>query len=504
MKVGFFLDIPKGLGGAGNLLLKQAKLVSEQHEVVVIIPCDEKGASNSEYINRCVRYGIPYKVAEYKTAWNFRDVDLLGALKSASDIEALIKEEGIDFLHTVQLNVAAEFASRRMGIPHLMDIYQLEQEEFRLCFADFYSRYVLCDSEKYSGIWSTCLGAESWCIRPVAVLPEMKHKESYEFDTFHIVMLGAVCLRKNQLKAIQAVKEWNLQKKVRLSIAGDEDREYGKRCREYVRENGLEECVEFLGFVSDIVPLLLKSDAILCASTWESFPSSLVEALTYDLAIISTPVAGVPEIFHNQENAFISSAYDERSIGECIHACLEAYASRDIERIHRNAEKTWEKYFSQKIVRRQLSAVYQSIIDREKMLAVMPAIPVDAISEVQETFQKLLPFWNGHDGIVKKDLYYTFLKKKLEKGDAYLWGAGKCGKIALELIEILFPQINVKAFLDTNKSGQYCGKPIFLPDILQDIKVKYVFICFISQYEEAVAHLRKLGFSFNINCFLLP
>ncbi len=53
MKIAFFLDIPNGLGGAGNLLLQQAILMSELHDVMVIIPTDNEGNYNIEYANRC-------------------------------------------------------------------------------------------------------------------------------------------------------------------------------------------------------------------------------------------------------------------------------------------------------------------------------------------------------------------------------------------------------------------------------------------------------------------
>ena len=45
MKVAYFLDIPIGLGGAGNLLLQQAVLMSELYDVIIVIPEDqERGA----------------------------------------------------------------------------------------------------------------------------------------------------------------------------------------------------------------------------------------------------------------------------------------------------------------------------------------------------------------------------------------------------------------------------------------------------------------------------
>ncbi len=47
------LDISKGLGGAGNVLLEQAKLISTIHDVIVVIPCNVDGEMNPKYELRC-------------------------------------------------------------------------------------------------------------------------------------------------------------------------------------------------------------------------------------------------------------------------------------------------------------------------------------------------------------------------------------------------------------------------------------------------------------------
>lgn len=49
MKIIYFLDIPMGLGGAGNVLLEQAKIMSRIHDVVIAIPCTKAGKINLEY-----------------------------------------------------------------------------------------------------------------------------------------------------------------------------------------------------------------------------------------------------------------------------------------------------------------------------------------------------------------------------------------------------------------------------------------------------------------------
>ena len=76
MKIAYFLDIPKGLGGAGNVLLEQAKLMSAVYEVLVIIPCNADGEINPEYERRCKKAHIRYRGMAYSTAYMIQNIDL--------------------------------------------------------------------------------------------------------------------------------------------------------------------------------------------------------------------------------------------------------------------------------------------------------------------------------------------------------------------------------------------------------------------------------------------
>ena len=53
MKIAYFLDANSVIGGTGNVLLEQAKIMSTLHDVVVVIPLDRSGIMNSEYMLRC-------------------------------------------------------------------------------------------------------------------------------------------------------------------------------------------------------------------------------------------------------------------------------------------------------------------------------------------------------------------------------------------------------------------------------------------------------------------
>lgn len=503
MKIAYFLDIPKGLGGAGNLLLQQAVLMSEIHDVMVVIPSDKEGNYNIEYANRCEKYQVPYTYIAYKTAYAFSLIDFTAAMKCVYEIEKFAVKEQIDFFHSVQLNIAVEYVSRKMDIPHLMDIYQLEKEEFKLCLEDIYPHYHLCDSLLYSNRWSRELGIESRCIRPVALLDKIRRKDSYIQKKIKILMLGSLCKRKNQLTAIKAIEKCSHYCEIELHIAGEFDNNYSKECFQYVEEHDLKERIFFHGFVSDVECLLENSDCLLCSSVDESFPSSIVEAVTYDLTIISTPVAGVPELFINKKNSFISQDFTYQSISKCILECREFYKNEKIRDIHSNAEKTWLDNFDRKMVRKQIDKYYQDIMINRNEIDLLPFLKME---KLVSPINYLLKGVNdmGEKWIYEKDLYYTVIKKNLDGKKLYIWGAGTRGKVAYEIIRRICPQAQVLAFIDTYKEGSYLNIPIVKFESVS-INIDYIYcISFAFGASVVIEYLTDKGLQMNKQIWKIP
>lgn len=506
MKIAYFLDVPKGFGGAGNLLLQQAVLMSELYDVIVVIPADETGSYNYEYAKRCEQHHIPYTWIEYSTAWNFMSIDYIEYMKSVVSIEEFAKKENITFFHSVQLNIAVEYVSRKLKIPHLMDIYQLREDDFRLCPGDIYSHYHLCDSILYSNLWNKQLGVDSRCIRPIAILDNIRKKAVYSKDNIKLLMLGVVCPRKNQMTAIKAVAQSAAliaPIKLELHIAGDIDNYYAEECIEYVKVNKLDQFIVFHDFVSDITPLLESCDCLLCASTDESFPSSIVEALTYDLTIISTPVAGVPEVFFDKNNSFISVDFTVEGIKDSILECLEYYKNGKIIDIHKNAEKTWLSNFERKTVRKQIDLYYKYISANGYFRDNKEFLNIE--KDVKQT-ELLLHDINddGEKWIYTKYLYYTLVRKKLKKGKIYIWGAGKLGKLTFEILKKICPDTEIIAFIDRYKEGSYCEIPVIKLEDVQFDQSSFYCISFASGRYEAIQYLEDKGLALNTQIWCMP
>ena len=96
---------------------------------------------------------------------------------------------------------------------------------------------------------------------------------------------------------------------ITISFVGYDDTLYGNLCQSYVRENGLEQNVEFIGEVISVEPYLQEADLMIHVSKCESYPGVLVEAMANGVPVMIKAVAGIPELIKDGENGYL--IYDD-------------------------------------------------------------------------------------------------------------------------------------------------------------------------------------------------
>ena len=491
MKIAYFLDIPDGLGGAGNLLLNQAALMSTTNDVLVVIPCNDKGIINLEYEKRCRRNSLKYVGMQYSTAFEFTRIRMDKLLPQGNIIIKFLRENNVDLVHSVQLNPTLEFAARTCQIPNLMSIYQIQEYQFENDYGNIYPQFHLCDSIIFSDVWKRHLNMYSRCIRPVAITDRIVVKEKRNLQSINFVMLGSVCERKNQLSAIEAINSISDEYNIHLAIVGAEDTNYADRCRDYIKRHRLSTKVKLCGFVSEINEILSESDVILCTSTSESFPSSIVEALSYDLTVVSTPVAGVPEIFRDGFNSYISEGYSMDDIAKKITQCLNDYSSGNIEKIEGNATKTWEENFSREHVKSELSTYYAYICKHYKNESLSDFYYWD--KRINDCLN-LYPNLNSCSAFLQNNLFCLSLLEKISHMDRVLiWGAGKFGKELYEVLCCMDLKSRIIGFADKSVKGTYLGKSVIEPKKICDDDVDGVILSFRADKQEAIVYLNEKG-----------
>jgi glycosyltransferase involved in cell wall biosynthesis len=119
----------------------------------------------------------------------------------------------------------------------------------------------------------------------------------------NFLFLGRIGHRKGIFDILNVIngKKELLKGRVRLFAGGDGETE---RLRSFIKDNNLEDIVEYVGWIQgdEKNRLLSKADVYILPSYSEGLPISILEAMSHKLPIISTPVGGIPEVVTNDIN----------------------------------------------------------------------------------------------------------------------------------------------------------------------------------------------------------
>jgi len=125
-----------------------------------------------------------------------------------------------------------------------------------------------------------------------------------------ISLVGNIIEWKGQLTLLRAVKklkqEHHIKKFKALIIGGVVNYRYYKTLKKFVRDNDLEDCVAFIGYVNDVHNYMQASELLIHASDKpEPFGRVIVEALSIGKVIIASNIGGPKEIIENGRNGLL-------------------------------------------------------------------------------------------------------------------------------------------------------------------------------------------------------
>ena len=148
-------------------------------------------------------------------------------------------------------------------------------------------------------------------------------------EPVRLLFLGEIGPRKGVFDLLKAMAllESATPGRARLEIGGNKNEE---ALEEAIRSQGLADCVHFNGFVSGELKteLLSRADVFVLPSYNEGLPVSILEAMSYGCAIISTPVGGIPEVV--RENGILVRPGDVEGIAAAIARCEEECVCRQM------------------------------------------------------------------------------------------------------------------------------------------------------------------------------
>lgn len=506
LNIAYFLSVKADyVGGADQTLFMQAVLMNAYHNVIVVLPCDRSGRINSLFQKKCKDYNLHYEVLFYDTANTMKMIDLVNCREESAAIEKFVLYNRIDILHSVQINPPVEYISRKCGIPHIMNIYSLQEWEWSIPVIDIFPCHVSCDSEFFLEKWKRYLKCSGKCVRVFSDVHIKKNKLRKKRE-IQFGAAGSICSYKNQLEVIKAIEmEVKRGRNVRLLLAGSDESYYADECRRYVEGHALEQYVQLSGFVENMDAFYEQIDVFICGSMRESFPASIVEAFSCNIPVISTPVAGVPEILTDRSNAYISRGYSADKLADAIENFFYDYESSRLDALLLNEAYTYKQNFSREAVTSQLTELYRGVLEKDaekRSLSKWCAIE-EKVIQMSVLLKSKLLVEDDLYRVYNRLLYFYRLKDGIRAGECYIWGAGKWGRLTRIILQSFIRNIIIKAFIDNNKEGLYDGIKIVKKEEVNIKEDTTIFISFVEGQEEAVEYLQNMGMEMLKNIIII-
>ncbi len=507
----YFLDYGKVFGGAVHTLIQQALLMKKAGYKVFLFFSDYLGKGlQNEYREIVQRLEMTYEWATFQLTSQPEDIDLICLDKNYEQLKNKIASYKPVILHSVQINPCVELVSRELKIPHIMNIYQFMSEFFTFEYTDIFPKYHICDSWYWAKKWNEFLNTDYTCIRTVVNQHCNLIYQKLYGKTIQYLCAGVLYTGKNQLNVIKAFHQ-ALQEGISgmLNIYGYDDTAYAGQCKDYILENNLSKWIHIKGFCSDMEKVYSESDVLICGSSIESYPNVISEAMAYGLIVISTSVAGVPELVKDGENGYLAENDSPEAICRKIVEFNRDIGQKRLDKIKKNSFITFKQNHTPEVVTKNLMTYYRHVIeDNQKSSNVM-------ISDIRRKFASLIHSFYQYSAqftdprkIALKLWYLYHITPTIEtavqkKAAFYIWGTGEYGTAVKEMVEVFLPEVEIAGFMDSNRSGTFFEHVIYEPKEILKKKNIVVLVAIVNGQQEILRQLKDSYKIYNKDYFIL-
>jgi len=190
---------------------------------------------------------------------------------------------------------------------------------------------------------------------------EMKYPRTEARKKLKVIFIGLSFSRKGGYLLIRAAEE--VHQKIPGRVFYEFIGEKPPGIDRIIERNGLGEHVSFIGFLphTETLERLKNGDIFVLPSSSEGLPIAMLEAMSYGLSVIITPVGDVPFVIKDGENGLLVPVGDHRSLAEAIYKL--SCDSGLLQSIGCQAKKTAQNYSSfQKAI--ELGALYRACLQK--------------------------------------------------------------------------------------------------------------------------------------------
>ena len=131
---------------------------------------------------------------------------------------------------------------------------------------------------------------------------------------------------------------------VKFVIVGDGHGDELTKAKNTVERLGLSDSLFFTGHRSDLLDIYASLDLFLMTSLTEGLPNTILEAMAMGVPVVSTAVAGVPEVVEHNTTGYLSPIGDVQGLSRQV---IKLLRDRDlIKRFQQTSRERIEKEFS--------------------------------------------------------------------------------------------------------------------------------------------------------------
>ena len=347
---------PTWRGGERQVLLLAAELARRGHESPVI------AAPGSPLLERARAAGLPAEPLAIRGAREPAAVRRL-----ADRLRALAPD--VLHLHTSRAHGAGGLAARIVRRRAVVVTRRLElpiRGPFaRWKYRNLADHYVAISGAVAQALRGGGVASERITIVPSALEPppETTPREAPPAGgPFRIGTVAAFTAQKDpRTWARVAIRVMREDPTIRFAWAGDGELASGPKVA--MREVGLEERVEFFGFLADLEDFWRGIDLFFLPSVFEALGPVLLDALARGIPVVATRVGGIPETVRNDREGLLASVGDEEGLAAAI---LAIRRDADLHRrLGRAGRERSRKYAVEGIVDR-IETVYEDLVSRRK------------------------------------------------------------------------------------------------------------------------------------------